>query len=117
MLDKKFILVFLLCLSLLGNAGLTFLLFNNVYAISRVSQTQQVNLKILSFTNLFIEKVLMSDKEVDLDTRLALETMVRNLNDQQVLGQWQKFTQAPDTQTASQEAKVLLDILNKKISY
>jgi hypothetical protein len=101
----------------LGNIVLGSLLVNNVYATSRANQSQQVNLKILSFTSLFIEKVLMSSQDVDFNTRLTLETMVRNLNDQDILNQWQAFTGAQDGPTASMEAKKLLDLLVKKITY
>jgi len=59
----------------------------------------------------------MSNQEVDFNTRLTLETMVRNLNDKDILNQWEKFTQASDNQNASTEAKKLLDLLVKKISY
>ncbi len=117
MLEKKHIVIALFCVSLLCNAVLGVLLVNNIYATSHADPSAQVNLKILSFTNLFIEKVLMSDKDVDFDTRLTLETMVRNLDDQQILDQWQSFTHAPDSVSASTEAKKLLSILVKKISY
>ncbi|OGZ73458.1 MAG: hypothetical protein A2908_04270 [Candidatus Staskawiczbacteria bacterium RIFCSPLOWO2_01_FULL_38_12b] len=115
--NKKSILIVVFCLSLLCNAVLALLLVNNVYAQNRANQTQQLNLKILSFTNVFIEQVLMSDKDVDFNTRLTLETMVRNLNDQDILDQWQSLTQAQDNRSASVEAKKLLNVLVKKISY
>ena|SRR3989338_9383483 len=116
-MNKKYLFIFLLCISLIFNAVLSFLLVNDVYANNQASQTQQINLRVLSFTGLFIEKVLMSNQEVDFDTRLALETMVRNLNDQEILQQWEKFTGATDGGKASTEAKVLLNILVKKIAY
>lgn len=85
--------------------------------MQQASQSQQVNLKILSFTNLFIEKILMSNQEVDFDTRLMLETMVRNLNDKEILSQWQQFTADANQQDAGNDAKILLDLLIKKVSY
>jgi hypothetical protein len=59
----------------------------------------------------------MSDKDVDFNTRLTLETMVRNLNDKQILDQWQAFTAAQTSAQASIDAKNLLDLLVKKIAY
>ncbi len=117
MLNKKTIFTSILILSLLANLVLAFLWVNNAYATARVTQNQQVNLKILSFAHLFIGKVLMSDTDVDFNTRLMLETAVRNLNDQEILAQWQSFTTAANGQSASDEAKKLLDLLIRKISY
>lgn len=114
--QKRFI-VFLLVVSLFANVVLAFLLVRTNQQLTQASQTQKVNLRILSFTNLFIEQVLMSSREVDFNTRLTLETMVRNLNDKDILAQWKNFTQAPDAATASTQAKKLLDLLIKKISY
>ena len=114
-INKKFIFTILFIVLFLGNVGLMFLVFNNTAAAKQESQAQQKNTKILAFTNLFIEKVLMSDQPVDFDTRLNLETMVRNLNDKEILDQWNAFTGASDNQTASIEAKKLLDLLVKSL--
>ena len=117
MFNKKVIITVIFVFSLLLNVGLLLLVFNNAYATARVAEGQQVNLKILSFTNLFIENVLMSKKDVDFETRLMLETAVRNIGDEEVTGQWQKFTTASNGESAGDEAKLLLDLLVKKISY
>jgi hypothetical protein len=114
---KKNIFVILLVLSLAGNVILGILLFTDIQQVKAATKNQQINLKILSFTTLFIEKVLMSNHDVDLNTRLTLETLVRNLNDKDILNQWQQFTNAKDSQEAGNEAKVLLDLLVHKISY
>jgi hypothetical protein len=114
---KKLAITSILILSLAANMFLVLLVFNNVYATTRITQAQQTNLKVLSFTHLFIQKVLMANQDVDFETRLTLETAVRNLNDDQILAQWQHFTTAADSQGASQEAKKLLDLLVQKIAY
>jgi HSP90 family molecular chaperone len=77
--------------------------------------TQQTNGNILSFTDLFIEKVLKADSEVDFETRLELENAVRNLNDSDVLAQWQKFTNAQTQEEAQKEVKNLLEMLVGKV--
>lgn len=116
-LNRKFIFIVLFSLSLLANGTLVLLYANAAGRLHYEAKAQQVNLKILSFTNQFIEKVLMSSQEVDFDTRLMLETMVRDLENPEILSQWQAFTNAQDNQTASREAKNLLNLLVKKISY
>jgi len=116
MLNKKVIWVPVICLSLAANALLGLLLVNQIYANAKANQTHQLDLKTLSFTNLFIQKVLLSDQPVDFNTRLQLETMVRNLNDPDILAQWQAFTQSQDQTTASAQVKKLLYLLVSKIS-
>jgi len=76
---------------------------------------QQTNEKILSFTNLFIEEVLKADTEVSFETRLELENAVRNLDDPEILAQWQKFTKAQTQDDAQAEVKNLLGELISKI--
>lgn len=111
---KKVILLFfilLLCLSLAVNGWLTYLLYQSI----KISEAQQINNKVLSFTNMFIEKVLLADREINFDTRLELETTIRSINDPQIFNQWQEFTKAQDKEDASEQAKLLLKILVNKI--
>jgi len=63
-----------------------------------------------------VQSVLLSDREVDFDTRLSLETAVRNINDQEILSQWDAFTKSSTQQEATKEAKELLGLLIKKSS-
>jgi cell division protein FtsL len=78
-------------------------------------ETQQINENVLGFIKLFIEEVLKAEAEVDFDTRLKLETAVRNLNDEEILSQWQKFTESKTEDDAQVEVKNLLEILVNKI--
>ena len=113
-INKKTILLFfilILCLSLVANGWLAYLLYQAV----SISKAQQLNNNVLSFADMFVERVLMADKEIDFDTRLELETTVRSLNDQQIFDQWQAFTKAETKEDASQQAKQLLNLLIKKI--
>jgi len=79
-------------------------------------ENQTINNKVLDFTKLFIEKVLKADDEVDFETRLKLENAVRNLNDEEVLSQWQKFIDSKTEIQAQEEVKNLLELLVNKIS-
>lgn len=79
------------------------------------ANTTQVNGKILDFTSAFITKVLEAKTEVDFETRLALETQVRDLNDADILAQWQKFTNSKSEADAQDAVKNLLQLLVSKI--
>lgn len=107
------ILIVLFCISLAVNGYLVFL----TVKLNQAYQSQQVNQKVLTFRNMFTEKVLLANAEVDFDTRLTLETAVRNLNDQEIFDQWTIFTKAETKEEASAEAKKLLHLLVQKTSY
>jgi len=111
---KKVILamaVILFCASLLLNGWLAY----QLSAVLTAYNSQQIDSRVLAFANMFVEDVLMANKEIDFDTRLFLETAVRGLNDQEIFNQWQKFTKAETKENSSTEAKYLLDLLIKKI--
>lgn len=105
-----------------------FLLASNVYFVVQYSavkkelektkielQTKEFNEKILNFTSLFIAKVLKAEGEVDFGTRLNLESAVRDLGDQKILTQWQKFIGSQTEEEAQTEVKNLLEMLVNKI--
>ena len=78
-------------------------------------ETQKFNGKVLEFTKLFINDVLEAETEVDFETRLMLENAVRNLNDEEILAQWQKFIASQTEEEAQAEVKNLLELLIDKI--
>lgn len=53
--------------------------------------------------------------EIDFDTRLKLETAVGNLNDEEILNQWQKFVDSKIEAEAQEEVKNLLEMLVNKV--
>lgn len=73
--------------------------------------TQKTDKKILDFTELFIEKVLQAEGEVDFETRLGLENAIRNLKDEEISIQWQKFIESKTETEAQIEVKNLLKTL------
>lgn len=75
----------------------------------------QVNRQAVEFTRLFIEKVLNADAEVSFDDRLKLETMVRDLKDNEVLAEWQQFLASKDEQEAQRGVRRLLMLLVSRI--
>lgn len=78
-------------------------------------QTQETNDKVLNFTKLFIAEVLKSETEVDFEARLKLENAVRDLNDEEILDQWNRFTESETEIEAQEEVKDLLEMLVSKI--
>ncbi|OGZ75537.1 MAG: hypothetical protein A3G45_01040 [Candidatus Staskawiczbacteria bacterium RIFCSPLOWO2_12_FULL_37_15] len=113
-ISKKSIYLFfilLLCSSLAVNGWLMYL----IYQTANVFESQKINSNVLSFTDMFVKKVLMAKGEIDFDTRLELETTVRSLNDQQIFDQWQAFTKAETKEESSDNAKRLLNLLVKKL--
>ncbi len=79
------------------------------------AQESNLNIKVLDFTAMFIENVLKAETEISFETRLALETEVRSLNDAEILSQWQKFTNSSTEEEAQDNVKKLLALLIEKV--
>lgn len=111
-LKKAILIIFIsvFCVSVIFNCYLSFeiIKFSNQY-----SQIEQGN-KFLAFRDMFVKNVLLSSTEIDFDTRLDMENTVRDLNDQEVLSQWQAFTKSTTQEDASFQAKKLLRLLIKR---
>lgn len=108
---SKILLVVIFCTSLILNVWFSYQI-NNIFT---AYQSVQFNTKILAFTDMFVKDVLMANKEVDLETRLALETAVRSLGDQDIFDQWQRFTKATTKEDASSQVKIFLNLLIGKM--
>jgi len=80
-------------------------------------QKERVNDKIVNFLDLFIQKVLESQKEISFDDRLKLENEVRALNDNQIIAQWDQFVNSKSVEDAQLQVKNLLHLLVQKIYY
>jgi len=115
---QKIIIAFIILFLLTGDVFLGIKYFD-VLKKSRqtqnISQGQVINEKVLDFTKLFIKEVLKAEKEIDLETRLKLETAVRDLGDEEILNQWQKFVNSKTEAEAQIEVKNLLELLIDKI--
>jgi len=113
----KTILIIILIL-LAGNIFLGVKYFSVVKELRQTQtalQTQKTNEKVLEFSKLFIKEVLKAETEVNFDTRLKLETVVRNLGDEEILNQWQEFVDSKTESGAQEEVKNLLEMLVSKI--
>lgn len=113
----KIILVVVLVL-LVGSVFLGVKYFSIVKELRQARtalQTETINEKILEFSAFFINEVLDAKTEVSFDTRLELETAVRDLDDEEILNQWQKFIDSKTEIQAQEEVKNLLAMLVDKI--
>lgn len=117
---KKLILIIAVLILVFGNVvlGANYFLTRKEIQEARESlRKQQLNNKVISFSRLFVEKVLKAEEEISFEERLGLENAVRNINDKDILEQWEKFTESKTESEAQENAKNLLDELTKKLSY
>lgn len=117
-MNKQKLTLIIILILLIGNIFFGykhFALQKELEATKATLKTQQINEKTLDFTKLFVAKVLKAETEVDFETRLKLENAVRNLNDEEILSQWQRFTESKTEADAQTEVKNLLEILVSKI--
>lgn len=118
MANRKTISIIIILLLLVSNVFFGYKYFalqKELEATKTALKTQQINEKVLDFSKLFIEKVLKAKTEVDFETRLKLENAVRNLDDEEILAQWQKFTESKTEAEAQEQVKNLLEMLVSKI--
>lgn len=76
---------------------------------------KQVNDDVINFMRSVIEKVLQAKQEVSFDDRLKLENSVRNLNDPEILNQWNNFVNSKTQDEAQNGLRDLLSIIARKI--
>lgn len=117
-MNNKKIILLLILLLLIGNLFFAlkyFIVQGELKQTQQLIKGQQVNEKILNFTNLFITKVLKANNEVSFEDRLKLENGVRALEDQTILNQWNKFVESKTPEDAQREVKDLLEMLVNKI--
>lgn len=110
-------LVIIILVSFAGNA---FLGFKNIQIQKDLQSTKadldakNNSINIINFTRMLVKDVLSAEKEVNFETRLQLENAVRDLNDEEILVQWKKFTDSGLEEQAQIEVKKLLRMLLDK---
>ncbi len=118
MTKQKTILIIIILLLIASNIYFGFKYLNSqreLRSMQSALETQKTNEKVLDFTKLFIEKVLKAKGEVDFETRLKLENAVRNLGDEEILEQWNKFVNSKTEAEAQEQVKNLLEMLIDKV--
>ena len=66
-------------------------------------------LDLNNFAGMFVKEVLMAEGEISFDTRLKLETAVRELGNENILIAWQKFIESQTEWEAQNATKELLN--------
>lgn len=118
MMENKKIIKILTLILILGNiffAYKYFALSQELETIKSAQSKVELNEKVINFTALFIKKVLQANEEVDFETRLSLENAVRELKDEEIMAEWQKFVGSATEADAQNSVKKLLGILISKI--
>ncbi len=116
--NKNRIVVIIIGILLIGNVFFGFYYFTLSKELKILTSNQskvEVNQKVINFASLFIEKVLQADTEVNFETRLSLENAVRELKDEEIIAEWQRFTASKTEAGAQDSVKKLLGILITKI--
>jgi len=78
-------------------------------------EEQEFNKGVISFLNLFVDEVLNTEGEVSFEERLKLENAVRDLEDDEILTQWNSFVDSQDENEAQTQVRNLLKLLMNKI--
>jgi len=116
--SKKLLCGLLILLSVGANIILGWAYFSakqDLSSAQTVLSSLQNKDKNVSFLRMFIKKVIRSESEVDFESRLKLENAVRELSDQEILAQWQKFVNSQSETETQENVKILLDLLVDKI--
>jgi hypothetical protein len=111
----KIFVVVLFILLIASNIFFAVKYFINTKEIKQIEQKQQINSGVLSFTKLFVDKILMGNKEVSFEDRLQLENSIRDLKDKEVFDSWDKFTKAKEQTDIQHNFYDLFSLLLMKI--
>lgn len=115
-MNRLKVLIIILFVSLtVSNIFFAVKYFILIKEIDTIEQKQQINSDVLSFTKLFVDKVLRGDKEISFEDRLQLENSIRALKDKQAFDFWDKFTKAKDQTEIQSNFYELFSLLLGKI--
>lgn len=112
-MDKKIALIIIAVLVAL----LALLGWRYFWAQTRLAEAEaalaevKLGSEVVAFADLFVREVLKAEGEVSFETRLKLETAVRDLKNERVLAGWQRFIASQTELEAQAAVKDLLGIL------
>jgi hypothetical protein len=109
--------ILILVVIIVGLGVECFVLNSKLQKIEKRVVIQSANTKILSFLKLIVNKVLLGSGQVSFNDRLQLENTVRDINDQKIFAQWQKFTESQSDKDTQQNLGTLFNLLLEKILY
>ncbi len=87
----------------------------NLQRVEVLENKQEINSNVLTFTQLFVDKVLKGNKEVSFEDRLQLENSIRALKDKETFDCWERFTNAKSQDEVQNNFYELFSLLLKKI--
>lgn len=111
----KVLIIILFTSLVISNVFFAVKYFVVIKEMDAVEQKQQINSDVLSFTKLFVDKVLRGNKEVSFEDRLQLENSIRALKDKEAFACWEKFTKATDQTEVQSNFYELFSLLLGKI--
>ena len=117
-MKQKYIFLIIIVLLLLSNLFLGVKYFNVNKELKETTSAiaaQQERTKFTEFNKTFISEVLQTKTEVNYDTRLKLDKMVKDINDQELTAQWQKFTTSKTEKEAQDETVNLLGLVAERM--
>lgn len=111
----KVLIIILFVALIISNVFFAYKYLASQRTLEATTQKQQINANVLSFTQLFMDKVLRGTSTVSFDDRLQLENSVRALNDKDIYTSWQNFTNAKNSTETQQDFYTLFNLLLKKL--
>ena len=118
--NQRSIIFIVIAILFAGNvlfASQYYVSLKNVQTKESLLQTYQHNERVLNFAKLFIEKVLKTDSEISFEDRLKLENAVRDINNKDILDQWNAFTGSKTETQAQKEVRNFLKLLLDNVTY
>lgn len=89
--------------------------YSGAQEIRALNERNSENKKIVSFIYLFIDNIFGEGQEVSFEARLKMENAVRDINKEDILNQWEKFTASKTQEESQANAKSLFDLLIKNL--
>jgi len=114
----RIIIIFIIFLLLAVNLFWGWQYFRTKEQLQKYLQSPRLNNPVFNFAKFFIDKVLGEEGgEVGFEDRLKLETAVRELKDNEILGLWQEFIASQTEEEVQKSLRRLLQTLINKIAY
>ena len=110
-------LILVIVLLLAGDIYFGYQCYLNNIQLQKLSLASRVNVNVLSFNKLFIEKVLKAQGEVSYEDRLLLENASANTKDDAIMKSWRDFLNSTTEAEAQQNVLNLLSMFPDKILY
>ena len=110
-------LILVIFIFLAGDIYFGYKCYLNNIQLQKLSLVSRVNVSVLSFNKLFVEKVLKATGEVSYEDRLSLENAVVETKDDALIKIWHDFLNSSSEADAQNYVLVLLSAFPDKILY